>query len=651
MEERMKKILIFLSAFCLFTNLFLAGDETEIIKPPKTGYVTLTREEYQKLLDLLKPKKIEEVKPPQDWIIKSADFELTIDDKLRVSGKAVYNVESLRDDIWVETQFQRFNRDEGFNIPPEGVIIKNDDGSILFGTNRKGSFSLSASLHPEVGKSSLNLYGFNLITSYAVINRLTLRYNPKAIKLSENRFTVVSSYEKDGIVTVKGMMEPDQDLNFSFETVESAASETSLEKRTEIESRNLYTIEPGNIRSTFTFNFIAVRKGLDKIEFPIPAGMEIMSVGGRDVITWEEKKEAGLSSLVITMDSKTMKPVELLITGETAYEGKEIKIGLPVLIPAGIDRVRAIAGIAAMDETEVKIDKKEQIQEIDISDVSSSLYPPAGTKMVYALKYVWNKSEKTPAAEVEVRQYDRAAVLAANIESAEFTTLYTQSGKSLVRAKYLIRNNIKQNLKVLPPDGYVLWSSFIDGNSVKPIVSGDNSLLVPLKKSIDPSSSVSFMLEMIFYGKEPEMKEDGVLSFKLPECDLQIMKMGWELLLPQNFDYDDWDGNYSQVSVNEFAAQPVPQKEQQTQTQNIYFNNRNNLVNQFALNESQQREMSAQTNRLIEQYQKKENVARIREGRFPVRFDLPRVGKQFLFSKLLLIGKAPSLTVEYDLDD
>jgi hypothetical protein len=646
----MKKVLLFLFLFSLFVGLKLTCNETEIIKPPKKGYVTLTKEEYQKILDMLKPRKMEESKPPQDWIIKSADYELTINDDLRISGKAVYNVESLRNDIWVETAFQRFYKDEGFNIPPDGVVIKNDDDSVLFGTNRKGSFNLSASLHPEVIKSNLNQYEFNLVSSYAVINRLTLKYKPRIIKTNAIPLTLISSQEKDGYMIIKGMVEQDQDLRFIFEAVETAVSESSAEKRSEIESRNLYSIEPGNIRSTFNYNFIYAKKGLGRIDFIIPSGMEIMSVGGKDVITWEEKQEGNSPVLSITLDSKSQKPADILVTGETAYEGKDIKQSLPMLIPVGIDRVKGVAGVSAMDETEVTIEKKEQMQEIDISDLSGTLNPPAGTKMIFALKYVWNKQEAAPGTVVAIRQYDRAAVLAANIESAEFTTLYTYKGKSLIRAKYLIRNNIKQNLKVIPPDGFVLWSSFIEGNSVKPIVTGDNALLVPLKKSIDPSSSVSFMLELIFFGKEPDMKEDGILSFNLPECDLQIMRIGWELLLPQNYDYDDWSGNYTQIGMHEYTAVASQPKEQPEQA-DIYINNRNNLVNQFALNEAQQQQMNAQTERLIQQFQKKENVAKMREGRFPVKFELPRIGKQYLFRKLLLIGKAPSLTVEYELDD
>ena len=61
--------------------------------------------------------------------------------------------------------------------------------------------------------------------------------------------------------------------------------------------------------------------------------------------------------------------------------------------------------------------------------------------------------------------------------------------------------------------------------------------------------------------------------------------------------------------------------------------------------------MQQQTDKLIQNFQKRESFTRLREGRLPVKFDVPRAGRQFLFKKLLVIGKAPWLSVEYELDD
>lgn len=648
----MKKHLIFLVILgFLAAGINLYSQDTEIIKPPKKGYVTLSKEEYEKILEKLKPKKTEEMKPVQDWTIKSADYELTIGSDLRVSGKAVFSIESFRNDIWIEAPLQNSPRGMGFSIPPDGVVLKYTDEAVTFGTNRKGSFSLSAQLHPEVEKSDLNRYNCSLFVSNAVINRFTIKYRSSAVKMQSFPFITISSGEKEGFFIVKGLAEAGNELTFDFETIEAAA-EAGAEKRTEADVRALYTIEPGNIRSSFTYSISAHKKGLEKLELGIPQGMEIMSAGGKEVITWEENRKGDTAVLAISLDAKSETLSDIVITGETPYEGKDSKQKLPMLEPVSIDRVKGMVALAATDETEIQPESNAGLQEIDITELPSTLSPLPGTKMVFAYKYSWNKQDPLPSAVFAIRQYDKAAVLTANIESAEFTTLHTQRGKTLLRARYNIRNNIKQHLKITPPPGYVLWSSFIGGDSVKPIVSEDGSLLVPLKKSLDPSSSVLFSLELILYGQKLKMEESGKVSFDLPECDLQIMKMGWELMLPDNYDYDEWEGNYRQVAVTEFSdSVRRPDEQPKEQIVQGYMTNRNDLVNQFSFNEVQQRQVVEQTDRLIQQFQKKESAAKLREGRFPVKFDLPRIGKQFLFNKLLLIGKAPSLNVEYELDD
>jgi hypothetical protein len=539
----------------------------------------------------------------------------------------------------------------GFNIPPDGVVLKYTDEAVTFGTNRKGSFNLSAQLHPEVEKSDLNRYNYSLFVSNAVINRITIKYKSSAVKMQSFPFITISSDEKEGFFIVKGLAEAETDLTFDFETIEAVA-EAGAEKRTEADVRALYTIEPGNIRSSFTYSISAHKKGLEKLELGIPMGMEIMSAGGKEVITWEENRKGDTAVLAISLDARSETLSDIVVTGETPYEGKDSKQKLPMLEPVSIDRIKGTVALATTDETEIQPESNAGLQEIDITELPSTLSPLPGTKMVFAYKYSWNKQDPLPSAVFAIRQYDKAAVLTANIESAEFTTLYTQRGKTLLRARYNIRNNIKQHLKIMPPPGFILWSSFIGGDSVKPIVSEDGSLLVPLKKSIDPSSSVLFSLELIFYGQKSKMEESGKISFDLPECDLQIMKMGWELLLPDNYDYDEWEGNYRQVAVTEFSdSVRQPAEQQKEQVVQGYMMNRNDLVNQFSFNEAQQKQVVEQTDRLIQQFQKKESAAKLREGRFPVKFDLPRIGKQFLFNKLLLIGKAPLLSVEYELDD
>jgi hypothetical protein len=129
------------------------------------------------------------------------------------------------------------------------------------------------------------------------------------------------------------------------------------------------------------------------------------------------------------------------------------------------------------------------------------------------------------------------------------------------------------------------------------------------------------------------------------------MKLGWELLLPGNYEYDEWSGNFEQVGPDEYYRFITPAEKTQEKQIQVAYQQRNILSNQFAVNVEQQQEIARQTNDLIQRIQKRESYSRLREGRLPVKFQMPRTGKQFLFTKLLVVGKVPGITVEYELDD
>ena len=105
---------------------------------------------------------------------------------------------------------------------------------------------------------------------------------------------------------------------------------------------------------------------------------------------------------------------------------------------------------------------------------------------------------------------------------------------------------------------FELWYCFDDGNPVKPTLDPSGALLIPLKRSRDASSSIFMKLELIFFSDDSKMLEEGMLHFRLPAVDLQIMKMGWELLLPLNYEYEDWTGNLRQTGRGEFLEYVTP---------------------------------------------------------------------------------------------
>ena len=650
MKRVLSIVLIFAFVYVLAGIQAYAGSEEEVIKPPKKGYVTLSREEYKKLLEKLKPKKAEILKPPQDWAVKIADYDLKVDKELNVTGTVMYELESMRDDKWIEAPLQRGSTGISFHTPPDGVLLKHRGNDVYFGTNLKKLFKLSARVNLNLSKHGLNEYLFAIRSSESVINRIKISYPDEFLKLKSSPLMKIGSGSSDSLKHLVGLSMPNRSLSFRFEPVETETVAEVTEKRTEVDCTSFFNIESGLLRASYHLRFKTNRGGFDKLMVRLPKALDIHAVNCAGLISWDILKKENGNALRVELEKKQVDTVDLYITAEKAYEGKELELTLPLVIPEDVDRLRGSVGISVVSEAEVSTGELDGVQEIDISDLPQEFRRTGTQKPVLAYKYIRDSAEPLPKASVTVKEYEKVAVLTANIENAEFSTVYTARGKGLLSCKYWIRNNIKQNLKIIPPKGFKIWSSFIDGDPVKPTLAEDGSLMIPLKKSVDVSSSILFQLELIFYFENEEMGEDGKLRFELPLCDLQIMRLGWELLLPSHYEYEDWESDLQQVNLGEYF-ETIKQKEKPgSAAAELQYSQKNAIANQFMLNDKQQQQITEQTNRLIQRFQQRENLQRLRRGRLPVRFEIPRIGKQFLFKKLLIVGRAPFVIVEYEED-
>ncbi|MBN2134955.1 MAG: hypothetical protein JW737_04425 [Acidobacteria bacterium] len=646
MKKYLVAILVLLFAF---TGIKISFSETEKeeIKPPKTGFVTLSKEEYKKLLEMLKPDKDSEIKPPTNTVIKSAYYDLKITPELRVEGTVTYELESLEDEKWIEARLQMQSAGISMNTPPDGLMLKNKGSDIYYGTNRKGKYTVSGEVNIDLIKGDINRYAFNFYTSNAVINLVKLSYKPAELKIISFPNIQISSKKKDSIETVEGLLLQNNYTNFSLEK-QAARDEDEGKKRVEVDSKSSFVIEKNYIRASYHYEYSVNRGGLNNPVFLVPEETEIISVNGSSILNWEEKESSSGKILEVSLKNLDIKTSDIYITAEKQYNLDAGKLELPFILMKGADRFSNLTSISVNEEMEATTEDLKNVDEIDIANLPSQFFNQGALKPVLAYKFSWDGKEDKPEAVLGVKKYEQAAVLTANIENAEITTLYTKNGKSLVRMKLWIRNNIKQNLKIWAPQNFKLWSCFMDANPVKPTTDNDGGLLIPLKQSEISTSSVFFPLEIFFYHEGIKMDEEGTLSFNIPRVDLQIMKLGWELLLPLNYEYEDWAGNLTQSAKNEFSDFAYPKTASNERTEQKMQIQSQNAVNVFMANDAQYQNITKQTNELIQNFQQKDSFSKVKAGRLPVKFSIPRVGQQFLFTKLLVLDQDLKLNVEYE---
>jgi hypothetical protein len=160
---------------------------------------------------------------------------------------------------------------------------------------------------------------------------------------------------------------------------------------------------------------------------------------------------------------------------------------------------------------------------------------------------------------VNVARYDQQAVLMANIEEARYQVLMSADGKELVEARYAVRNNQRNFVKVTLPAGATVWSVSLAGRPIRPGQSPDGSLLLPLEKSRGADDAPAFAVEILYLTKAAAWNEKGRERVTLPALDLPISRSGLLFYYPPLFRVSAGPGTFhTEEYVNPVSAALEP---------------------------------------------------------------------------------------------
>jgi hypothetical protein len=132
-------------------------------------------------------------------------------------------------------------------------------------------------------------------------------------------------------------------------------------------------------------------------------------------------------------------------------------------------------------------------------------------------------------------RYTQQAVLLANVEEARYRVLLSNDGKDLVQARYAVRNNQRNFVKVTLPAGAIVWSAALSGKPVRPGQSPDGSVLIPLEKSRGGEDAPEFIVELVYFTRGVRWDDRGNYALALPALDLPISRTGLLVYYPPRF--------------------------------------------------------------------------------------------------------------------
>jgi len=137
--------------------------------------------------------------------------------------------------------------------------------------------------------------------------------------------------------------------------------------------------------------------------------------------------------------------------------------------------------------------------------------------------------------------------LMANVSEARYQVLISNEGKTLVQARYAVRNNQRNFLKITLPPGATLWSASLAGKAVRPGQSPDGSLLLPLDKAPAGEEAPEFAVEVVYLSRGTAWNDKGQFKLALPALDLPVSRTGLLVYHPPLFKVSAEPGSFRTV--------------------------------------------------------------------------------------------------------
>jgi hypothetical protein len=380
-------------------------------------------------------------------------------------------------------------------------------------------------------------------------------------------------------------------------------------------------------------NLEVVQGAASEVRIQLPENVTVNQVLGATVADWEVKN----GELAV----KFLEPIEqnsrFVINGETrlARDG-EIEMPMLRLLNTEKDTGGGLA-VEVLGAGEIKDVKSHGMEEADASDLGETIASRQSPSLA-AFRFRAGEAAGNRTLTVNVARYTQQAVLMANIEEARYRVLMSKEGKSLIQARYAVRNNQRNFVKITLPPGAVVWSAALGGKPVRPGQSPDGSLLLPLEKARGGEDTPAFLVEVLYLGRGPGWEDKGKVRISLPALDLPISRTGLLLYYPPLFHISAEAGafrteTYANPTSEAFNLPPPPPPAAPAQSAEF------DRLKQFKDDEA--------TRALVDRFRAKSKEGKV-AGILPIGISFPAFGPSiFLISELTGENQAPVAEFSY----
>jgi hypothetical protein len=512
-------------------TVLYASEKESTLPLPDSGNVTLTLEEYNRLVEMAsKPPKRPEV-APLPYSLKHADVKLqVVNDEVRGS---------------VEVEGEIFRK--GISHVPlvSGMTIldANQNGKSVPLIQESG---IHAALLPGPGEFAIHLEtgmpmrvepgraSFTLPAPAAGSVEVSLVIPGDHTIANVNPGLITSRISENGHTVVQATLVPGQPATFWWATREVVTPTVPREVRFLTDAKTLVSVSEAELRVAVLADVTVVQGDPSEFRVKVPAGYEVTGVTGPTLDSSETK--SGVMTLKVNAPGQ--RSHEFLISMERSIN--QTQADAPFLSFEGAQRETGEVLVEGTGTMEITAKEGGGLKRIDVKEANPYLRSMAHFPPQAAFRY-HRQPDETPTLALDWVRFPDGSVLAAVAESATVTTMVTSEGKSITEVKLTIRNQAQPFLKVALPAGVNILSADVGGEPVKPVQGPDGSRVPLLRPGFRPTDS--YTVSFVFMHSGAPFAKKGGAELSLPNMDIPIDLLNWEVFLPERYKVKDFGGD------------------------------------------------------------------------------------------------------------
>jgi hypothetical protein len=499
--------------------------------PPAPGNVTLSLDEYNRLLTLAnRPGKHSEV-PPVPYILKSADLKFRVhnDDVL---GSVEFEGETLSANsakVPLVSGMTVFDAHHGSKPLP--LLLENNTHAAVLPGEAEFAVSLDAGLPLTIdtGRAS-----FSLPVPSAGSARLTLTVPGERTNVQLNHGIITHRASSGGNTEIEATLRPGEIANIWWNTREVVAPVTPREVRFLSDVKSLISVTESDLQIAALMDINVLQGEPEQFSIAIPGGFEVTAVNGATL----ESSEVQNGRLLLKIIGHATGAQQFLVTLERPQSDSQS--AAPILAVTDAQRETGEVLVEGQGTLELTAQESGGLQRLDLKEINPYLRALSRYSLEAAFRYHRQPGE-SPALALSWTRFPDSGVLAAIAEHATITTLVTSEGKSLTEVKLILKNQAQPFLKVSLPAGATILTAEVAGGKVKPVEGVDGNRVPLLRTGFHPAGAYTVSFVFLHSGAPFSRKGDGDIS--LPKMDVPIGVLEWELFLPEQFKVKDFSGD------------------------------------------------------------------------------------------------------------